>query len=164
MAIVTLQSSDRSRKKQRFRRRSTKAFGSRHGDEFWEEEKKQNNFGLKYMNKYGWNRGDGLGKNRQGDTQHVKTRLKNDNKGVGCKHAQLQNDTMFQATMCMFNDILSGLNTNKKKKKKSDSSQSNSKSQDLSASAIIKSYEAKHHLLSIHLHHLSLHEYEFIIC
>eukprot|EP01084_Bolivina_argentea_P220495 373667_1 len=52
---------------------------------------------------------------------------------------------MFQATMCMFNDILSGLN----KKKSSDSNSKPStlnKNKHLSASAVIKSYEARHHL------------------
>ena len=144
MATITLESSERSKKKSRLRR-NLRGYGSRHGDQFWEDEKKRKNFGLKYMSKFGWNQGDGLGKNKQGDVKHLKTRYKNDNKGIGCKHTH--NDTMFQATMCMFNDILSGLNT--KKNSKSDDSTPKKQTQHLSASAVIKSYEARHHLLSI---------------
>merc|ERR1712228_516284 len=116
--------------------------GSRHGDQFWEDEKKRENFGIKYMNKFGWNKGDGLGKNKQGREQHVKTKYKNDTKGIGHRHSQ--NNEMFQATMCMFNDILSGLN--KKKSANSLPTKSKSSNKHLSASAVIKSYEAKHHL------------------
>merc|ERR1712157_569251 len=44
--------------------------------------------------------------------------------------------------MCMFNDILSGLN----KKKKDTPSSTPRSTKNLSASSVIKSYEAKHHL------------------
>ena len=147
MPTITLESSERSKRKSRLRS-NLRGYGSRHGDQFWKDEEKRQNFGLKYMNKFGWNKGDGLGKNKQGNTNHVKTRYKNDNKGIGCKHTQ--NDTMFQATMCMFNDILSGLNNKNKDKSSSSSSSSKPKQQkkNLSASAVIKSYEAKHHLFS----------------
>merc|ERR1712228_1168794 len=84
----------------------------------------------------------GLGKNKQGREQHVKTKYKNDTKGIGHRHSQ--NNEMFQATMCMFNDILSGLN--KKKSANSLPPKSKSSNKHLSASAVIKSYEAKHHL------------------
>merc|ERR1712129_72272 len=117
--------------------RARHSMGGRHGEQFWEDEKQ--NFGLKYMNKFGWTQGDGLGKQKQGTQSHVKTKYKNDNKGIG--HKQHANNEMFQATMFMFNDILSGLQG---KKKKIDESTPASK--NLSASAVIKSYEAKHHL------------------
>eukprot|EP01084_Bolivina_argentea_P087809 158571_1 len=142
MPTITLESSERSKRKSRVRS-NLRSYGTRHGDSFWEEEKSRNNFGLKYMNKLGWSKGDGLGRNRQGNTNHIKTKLKNDNKGIGCR--ETPNNTMFQATMCMFNDILSGLNK-KKDPNASDSSANKSNTKHVSASAVIKSYEAKHHL------------------
>eukprot|EP00483_Globobulimina_turgida_P011830 UN11852 len=139
MPTITLESSERSKKKNRTRS-NLRAYGTRHGDQFWEEEKQRKNFGLKYMNKFGWSKGDGLGRNKQGNINHVKTKYKNDNRGIGCKTTP--NDTMFQATMCMFNDILSGLN----KKKDNQSKKEPSIAKYASTSALIKSYEAKHHL------------------
>eukprot|EP01084_Bolivina_argentea_P005306 10032_1 len=145
MPTITLESSDRSKRKNRMRS-SLRAYGTRHGDKFWEEEKQRNNFGLKYMNKFGWNKGDGLGKHNQGSTDHVKTKYKNDTRGIGCNTTQ--NDTMFQATMFMFNDILSSLNTKKKTDttKNKPPTPNNQPPKYLSTSALIKSYEAKHHL------------------
>ena len=143
MATVTLLGSERSRRKARTKFTNKNA-GCRRGDSFWEEEKERKNFGLKYMNKFGWNQGDGLGKEKQGDINHVKAKRKNDNKGIGCKIRH--NDTMFQATMCMFNDILAGLNNKNSKTNNTSNSQGSTK--HLSASSVIKSYEAKHHLFS----------------
>ena len=149
MPTITLESSERSKRKNRLRSTRNK-YGTRHGDGFWEEERKRDNFGLKYMQKLGWNKGDGLGASRQGQTTMVKAKYKNDTKGIGSKSAA--NDDMFKATMCMFNDILSGLNAKKKGK---DSAAKSATPTGTTTSAIIRSYEAKHHLLSVHLLALS---------
>lgn len=67
----------------------------RHGELFWKEE--ENNFGLKMMNKMGWEQGkvkefahcrlfitvfQGLGKNESGNTSFVRTKKKNDTLGM----------------------------------------------------------------------------------
>ncbi|XP_054268068.1 nucleolin-like isoform X1 [Macrosteles quadrilineatus] len=49
----------------------------------WSED--QNKFGQRLMEKMGWKAGEGLGANQQGITDIVKTRVKNDSKGLGFK-------------------------------------------------------------------------------
>jgi len=92
-------------------RSNLRSCGTRHGSQFWTEEKEKKNFGLRYMEKCGWKQGDGLGSQRQGRNECVKTNYKNDNLGLGANVTQ--NEVMFKATMCMFNDILSRLSKKK---------------------------------------------------
>ena len=75
----------------------------RRGDKFWAEEKERKNFGLRYMENYGWSQGDGLGAKRQGGTTHIKAKNKQNNRGIGSKITA--DNSMFSATMFMFNDV-----------------------------------------------------------
>ena len=127
------------------RRSNLRSYGSRHGEKFWHEEESKGNFGLRYMQKHGWSKGDGLGHKRQGMKQYIKTTYKNDNLGLGAN--QQANNTMFQATMCMFNDILSKLGQKKDPNDQNNCNENLNGLSTTSASLAIKQYEARHHLL-----------------
>ena len=60
----------------------------RRGNDFWEEETERKNFGLWYMQQNGWSQGEGLGRQRQGDTNHVKAKVKQNNRGIGSKKSK----------------------------------------------------------------------------
>ncbi|RKO90659.1 hypothetical protein BDK51DRAFT_5596, partial [Blyttiomyces helicus] len=47
----------------------------------WKDD--QSKFGLKMMQKMGWSEGKGLGAREDGQTEHVKIKLKEDNLGTG---------------------------------------------------------------------------------
>jgi len=111
-------------------------------------QKENKNFGLRYMEKCGWKQGDGLGSQRQGRNECVKTNYKNDNLGLGANVTQ--NEVMFKATMCMFNDILSRL-SKKKPISNDNSNHDDDEKKELdnkpkNAMEAIRQYEAKHHL------------------
>ncbi|GAV02649.1 hypothetical protein RvY_13187 [Ramazzottius varieornatus] len=69
------------------------------------EEWKQ--FGGKLMAKSGWQVGEGLGANRQGATEHVHMKFKDDSLGLGCT---IQHEKNWLAHNDDFNDLLSFLN------------------------------------------------------
>ncbi|KAK9709118.1 hypothetical protein K7432_009256 [Basidiobolus ranarum] len=50
-----------------------------------------NKFGFKMLQKMGWTQGKGLGINEDGNTEHVKIRLKEDNLGVGADKKSIDN-------------------------------------------------------------------------
>lgn len=145
---VRYETSNRSKQKARFKQ-SSKSYGTRHGEGFWDEEEKNKNFGLQYMQKCGWNRGEGLGVQKQGSTKYVRSRYKNDTMGIGCNSEP--NHSMFSATMCMFNDILSSLQKNGSSKTENKEKKTSIIDKNLTVSATIKHYEARHHLFCFHL-------------
>lgn len=58
------------------------------------------------MNKMGWQDGQGLGKNRDGQKDHIKVRVKNNALGVGAKKGHDDNWIELQAS---FNNLLENL-------------------------------------------------------
>eukprot|EP00919_Chromeraceae_sp_WS-2016_P030933 GHVR01073169.1.p1 GENE.GHVR01073169.1~~GHVR01073169.1.p1 ORF type:complete len:103 (+),score=22.17 GHVR01073169.1:38-346(+) len=88
------------------RRKAQKQSGTRHGEQFWEEEK--SNVGYKLMQSMGWQTGKGLGKEEQGSTQYIRTKKKVDNQGIG-KGAN-RNDENWAATQGLYGDLLARLN------------------------------------------------------
>jgi len=91
-----------------------KSSGSRHGNKFWEEEKKS--FGFKVLEKLGWKPGEGIGAGKQGRNHCVGFVKKNDNIGIGGKHT---NVAKHRAIVSMYNDILKKAGLKKDHKKKS---------------------------------------------
>jgi len=81
----------------------------------------ESKFGQKLMEKFGWNKGDGLGANRDGRTEHIKISLKSDTRGVGCSK---KHDDNWVAHQDDFNSLLASLN-----------SQNESSTQDVSQDA-----------------------------
>jgi len=77
----------------------------RHGQSFWEEEK--DNVGMRLLKNMGWAMGQGLGKDGNGRTDHVKQFRKKDNSGIGAKAGT--RDEAFKASQELFNDVLSRL-------------------------------------------------------
>ncbi|KAJ8269842.1 hypothetical protein GJAV_G00107450 [Gymnothorax javanicus] len=45
--------------------------------------KDESKFGQRMLERMGWSKGKGLGKSEQGDTEHIKVKVKNDNLGLG---------------------------------------------------------------------------------
>ncbi|KAJ8655763.1 hypothetical protein O0I10_008649 [Lichtheimia ornata] len=45
-------------------------------------------FAKSQLEKYGWKKGDGLGKNKHGNTKHITVKVKNDTKGIGGNQQQ----------------------------------------------------------------------------
>jgi len=86
--------------------------GTRHGKQFWTDEKE--NFGFKALQKMGWTPGTGVGKKGQGMTKCISMVVKNDNAGVGGKNT---NVSKHRAIVSMYNDILK--KAGKKKSEKS---------------------------------------------
>ncbi|XP_014661951.1 PREDICTED: PIN2/TERF1-interacting telomerase inhibitor 1-like [Priapulus caudatus] len=77
-----------------------------------------NKFGERMLKQMGWSRGKGLGANEDGNTEHVKLDMKDDNRGVGCTNIH---DDNWIAHQDDFNAILTQLNEShgiKKSKKK----------------------------------------------
>ncbi|XP_055354580.1 PIN2/TERF1-interacting telomerase inhibitor 1-like [Paramacrobiotus metropolitanus] len=64
-------------------------------------------FGSKLMQKYGWQPGDGLGSERQGDTDYLQPKFKDDQRGLGCS---IQHENNWLAHNDDFNAILATLN------------------------------------------------------
>jgi Pin2-interacting protein X1 len=58
------------------------------------------------MNKMGWQDGQGLGKNKDGQKDHIKVRVKNNALGVGAKKGNDDNWIELQAS---FNNLLENL-------------------------------------------------------
>lgn len=86
--------------------RKEKTSHGRHGESFWEEEK--GGFGYRMMQRMGWERGSGLGRERQGTTEFVRAKRKRDGAGLGADKNKA-NETWVAATG-MFNDLLKRLN------------------------------------------------------
>ncbi|KAL9655213.1 hypothetical protein ABK040_008988 [Willaertia magna] len=96
----------------------------------WAEDKSR--FGFKLLEKMGWKEGDGLGKKRDGMTEHVKAVWKTDTTGLGAKEETKKKRTVSDKTSS-FSDVLNKLkeqyntvdnvddNKEKKKKKKKES-------------------------------------------
>ncbi|XP_055347245.1 PIN2/TERF1-interacting telomerase inhibitor 1-like isoform X1 [Paramacrobiotus metropolitanus] len=59
------------------------------------------------MQKYGWQPGDGLGSERQGDTDYLQPKFKDDQRGLGCS---IQHENNWLAHNDDFNAILATLN------------------------------------------------------
>jgi len=72
----------------------------------WSEDK--NKVSVKIMEKMGWTQGKGLGAKEDGNTEHVKMKFKDDNRGVGCS---MKYDRQWIAHQDSFNDLLAGLNS-----------------------------------------------------
>ncbi|ORE10345.1 hypothetical protein BCV72DRAFT_238869 [Rhizopus microsporus var. microsporus] len=51
-------------------------------------DKWQGSFAQTQLEKFGWSQGDGLGKNKHGNTKHISVSVKNDKKGVGVNQGQ----------------------------------------------------------------------------
>ena len=83
----------------------------------WAEDKSR--LGFKLLEKMGWKEGDGLGKNRDGMTEHVKVSLKTDNSGIGATEEAKKERTVCQKTNS-FSEILSRLKTNQNEEKSSE--------------------------------------------
>jgi hypothetical protein len=60
------------------------------------------------MNRMGWQRGDGLGRQRQGAKQYTRAHFKGDSKGVGSKKVDEAEASAALTDMC--NDVLKRLN------------------------------------------------------
>merc|ERR1711915_337318 len=67
----------------------------------------QNKFGQKLMEKMGWNKGEGLGKEGQGITEHIKVHHKDNTKGVGYKGK----DDEWVKHVDAFENVLAALNS-----------------------------------------------------
>ncbi|CAB3366303.1 Hypothetical predicted protein [Cloeon dipterum] len=68
-----------------------------------------NNFGKKLMERMGWSKGKGLGRDEQGTTEHIRVTYKNDNKGMG--YAGPVDDPVLHQND--FNELLLQLNQEK---------------------------------------------------
>ncbi|XP_076046812.1 uncharacterized protein LOC143028504 [Oratosquilla oratoria] len=71
---------------------------------YWSDD--DNKFGQKLMEKMGWSKGKGLGKDEQGRTDHVKVSVRENNKGVGYKG----NDDEWIKHYDAFENVLANLN------------------------------------------------------
>ncbi|XP_036437558.1 PIN2/TERF1-interacting telomerase inhibitor 1 [Colossoma macropomum] len=69
--------------------------------------KDESKFGQKMLERMGWSKGKGLGKNEQGGTEHVKVKVKNNSLGVG---ATVYNEDNWIAHQDDFNQLLAELN------------------------------------------------------
>ena len=58
------------------------ASAGHHGEAFWKSQQAGDNFGVKMMERMGWEQGGGLGKDGKGSAQFVKAKQKKDNAGV----------------------------------------------------------------------------------
>jgi len=67
-----------------------------------------NKFGQKLMEKFGWEKGKGLGAQEDGETQNIKVKVKNDKHGIGANNDY--SDTWLDH-QDDFNSILAALNT-----------------------------------------------------
>jgi len=85
--------------------------GTRHGKQFWTDEKE--NFGFKALQKMGWTPGTGVGKNGKGLTKCISMVVKNDNAGIGGKNTNVRKH---RAIVSMYNDILKKANKKKSEK------------------------------------------------
>jgi len=86
-------------------RRSKSRWGDDPRGKKWSDDK--NKKSVKMMEKMGWTFGNGIGANEDGRKEHVKIRLKQDNRGVGCS---LKYDRQWVAHQDTFSDILADLN------------------------------------------------------
>jgi len=67
-----------------------------------------NKFGQKLMEKFGWEKGKGLGAQEDGETQNIKVKVKNDKQGIG---ANLDYSDTWLDHQDDFNSVLAALNT-----------------------------------------------------
>eukprot|EP01135_Chromosphaera_perkinsii_P008487 Nk52_evm55s1360 gene=Nk52_evmTU55s1360 len=65
-------------------------------------------FGMKMMEKMGWSKGKGLGVKQQGNTEHIKIQLKDNNLGIGAKRNHSNN---WMENQDAFSDVLAKLNS-----------------------------------------------------
>ncbi|CAG5097060.1 Oidioi.mRNA.OKI2018_I69.XSR.g14914.t1.cds [Oikopleura dioica] len=86
-------------------RRSKSRWGDDPRGKKWSDDK--NKKSVKMMEKMGWTFGNGIGANEDGRKEHVKIRVKQDNRGVGCS---LKYDRQWVAHQDTFGDILADLN------------------------------------------------------
>lgn len=68
----------------------------------------ENKFGQKLMEKMGWTAGKGLGTNEDGMTEHIKVRVKSDNRGVG--YSKQEYDNVWLDHQDDFDAVLAALN------------------------------------------------------
>jgi len=68
----------------------------------------QNKFGQKLMEKMGWNKGEGLGKEGQGITDAIKANYKDNNKGIGYGKGK---DSEWVQHVDAFENVLAALNS-----------------------------------------------------
>jgi len=68
----------------------------------------ENKFGQKLMEKFGWEKGKGLGAQEDGETENIKVKVKNDKQGIGATNDY--SDTWLDH-QDDFNSILAALNT-----------------------------------------------------
>eukprot|EP00658_Telonema_sp_P-2_P001634 TRINITY_DN10612_c0_g1_i1.p1 TRINITY_DN10612_c0_g1~~TRINITY_DN10612_c0_g1_i1.p1 ORF type:complete len:345 (+),score=121.67 TRINITY_DN10612_c0_g1_i1:135-1169(+) len=80
--------------------------GSMHGEKFWEQE--SGNKGMAMMKGMGWSKGDGLGADGQGTKDYIRSKKREDNRGIG---ATTSGDNMwYSAIGDVFNSVLQKLN------------------------------------------------------
>ncbi|XP_013773557.1 PIN2/TERF1-interacting telomerase inhibitor 1-like [Limulus polyphemus] len=70
----------------------------------WSEDNSK--FGQKLLEKMGWKKGKGLGKNEDGNPEHIKVSYKNDSTGIGYKGY----DDTWITYQSDFNSLLANLN------------------------------------------------------
>ena len=68
----------------------------------------ENKFGQKLMEKMGWESGKGLGANLDGMVDHIKVKVKGDNKGIGFSRQEY--DNVWLDHQDDFDDVLKALN------------------------------------------------------
>nr|XP_056708700.1 PIN2/TERF1-interacting telomerase inhibitor 1 [Euleptes europaea] len=69
--------------------------------------KDESKFGQKMLEKMGWSKGKGLGAQEQGNTEHIRVRVKNNNLGLG---ASVNHEDNWIAHQDDFNQLLTDLN------------------------------------------------------
>ncbi|KAF0982532.1 hypothetical protein FDP41_011462 [Naegleria fowleri] len=113
----------------------------------WAEDKSR--LGFKLLEKMGWKEGDGLGKKRDGMTEHVKVAFKTDTAGIGA-HEEAKKERTVCQKMSSFSEVLSRLKTTTSQQ---DSSSSSSSSSDEEESTMkINKEETKTKINRIHHH------------
>ncbi|MES1911833.1 MAG: hypothetical protein MHM6MM_004204 [Cercozoa sp. M6MM] len=82
--------------------------GSKHGESFWQEN--SGSFGLKAMQRMGWQKGKGLGMKHQGIAKSMSLLQKRDQSGLGSKRSRKIADEHQVAATHVFGSILAKLN------------------------------------------------------
>ncbi|KAG2393969.1 hypothetical protein C9374_003733 [Naegleria lovaniensis] len=91
----------------------------------WAEDKSR--LGFKLLEKMGWKEGDGLGKKRDGMTEHVKVAFKTDTAGIGA-HEEAKKERTVCQKMSSFSEVLERLKTTTKQDSSSSEDESTEKS------------------------------------
>jgi len=90
-------------------RKNTLISATRHGHQFWHDEQHMNNFGIREMQKYGWEVGHGLGKKQHGISSYIRTKQKHDSTGIGANLLLNGNADTWNIQQSLYNDLLKRL-------------------------------------------------------